>query len=72
MPSRSLMPRGELVPTFPERDSLLLQPHVHPPICSINSSWVPTECVVLCWRYSKEPIKTWPLSYGSERETDIK
>lgn len=29
MPSRSLMPRGELVPIFPEKDSLLGHPSIH-------------------------------------------
>lgn len=35
MPSHSLMPRGELVPTRAE-DSLFGQPHIHPSICSMN------------------------------------
>lgn len=38
MPSHSLMPRGEPVPTIPEMDSLLGQPHIHPSICSVNTN----------------------------------
>lgn len=37
MPSHSLMPRGELVPTFPEWGSLLGHPCIRPSICSVNT-----------------------------------
>lgn len=42
MPSHSLMPRGEQVPIFPERDSILGQPHIHLSICLINTEY---QCV---------------------------